>query len=77
MFTYTTVFGWYAALLFHRTRHLLAPVVAHMVCNHLGLPAFYQLPSHPHRRLLCAAYVAGVATFAALLLPLTSPALYR
>jgi len=76
MFTYTTIFGWFAAFLFYRTRQLSAPVMAHVLCNHLGLPSFHHLPSHPRRRLLTAAYVVGIAAFAALLLPLTAPELY-
>ena len=76
MFTYTTLFGWFAAFLFYRTRQLSAPVVAHMLCNHLGLPSFHQLPPHPRRRLLVVVYGVGIAAFAALLLPLTAPELY-
>ena len=39
-FTYTTLFGAFAAYAFCRTHRLSAPVAAHMLCNYLGLPGF-------------------------------------
>ncbi|XP_048225919.1 CAAX prenyl protease 2 isoform X2 [Ricinus communis] len=35
---YTVVFGSYASFLYIRTGHLLAPLVAHIFCNFMGLP---------------------------------------
>ncbi|XP_020581526.1 CAAX prenyl protease 2 isoform X2 [Phalaenopsis equestris] len=35
---YTVVFGWYASFLFLRTGNLISAVVAHIVCNVMGLP---------------------------------------
>lgn len=77
MFSYTTVFGWYAAFLFHRTGHLLAPVVAHIFCNHMGCPAFHEIPTHPYCRVLCVVYAVGIVGFAVLLNPATSAELFR
>ena len=37
-FTYTVVFGWFAAFAFLRTGHLAGPVAAHAFCNVMGLP---------------------------------------
>ena len=36
--TYTTIFGYIAALLFLRTGTLIAPIVSHMICNYAQLP---------------------------------------
>ncbi|CAI9097758.1 OLC1v1034241C2 [Oldenlandia corymbosa var. corymbosa] len=38
---YTVVFGSYASFLFVRTGHLISPLVAHMFCNYMGIPAFF------------------------------------
>ena len=70
---YTTVFGAYASLLLLRTGHLAAPILAHALCNLLGLPPVGRLARRPA---LAAATVGGVAAFAALLRPLTSPRLF-
>jgi len=75
-FGYTTVFGWLATFLLLRTGHLAAPVTAHVFCNWMGLPDFAGAARHPRRRLVGAAYVAGVGLFAALLFPLTEPRLF-
>ena len=40
-FTYTSVFGWYAAFLFLRTGSLWSCVIAHAWCNAMGLPRFW------------------------------------
>ena len=53
-----------------------APVAAHALCNALGFPAFGAIPSHPRAGFIATAFCAGVALFAALLMPLTDPALY-
>ena len=75
-FAFTTVFGWYAALLFVRTGHLAAPFLVHAFCNSLGFPRFGEVPSHPQAALIKACFGAGIAAFAALLMQLTRPALY-
>lgn len=37
-FTYTTIFGWFAAYLFIRTGSVWASVAVHSFCNSMGLP---------------------------------------
>jgi len=70
---YTTVFGWFAAWLFVRTGHFVAPVGAHMFCNILGFPPLIRIFEDKR---LCAATIAGVILFACLLGPLTQPQLF-
>jgi prenyl protein peptidase len=40
-FTYTSLFGFFAAFVFLRTGSLYAAIVAHSFCNWSGLPRFY------------------------------------
>ncbi|KAF1990595.1 CaaX prenyl proteinase Rce1 [Aulographum hederae CBS 113979] len=40
-FTYTTLFGWFAAFVFLRTGSVWAAMAAHGFCNWLGLPRFW------------------------------------
>lgn len=75
-FCYTSVFGWFAGFLLLRTGHMAAVVAVHSFCNFMGLPMFGAVPSHKKATLLAATYLAGIAAFAALLLPLTQPQLY-
>ena len=76
-FGYTLVFGWFAVFLLLRTGHAAAPVAAHAVCNYMGFPRFSAIAEHPrHARVVVIAYLAGIAAFAALLFPLTSPAVF-
>lgn len=75
--SYTTVFGWLAALFFVRSRHLAAAVLPHAFCNFMGPPA----PPPPQwgalrRRAVVVAYAAGIAAFFWLVGPLTDPRLY-
>lgn len=71
---YTMVFGSYASFLFVRTGHLVAPLVAHIVCNYMGLPALY---SGRKGILVSLAFMAGSVAFFLLLFPLTDPTLYN
>lgn len=73
-FTYTSLFGAYSSYLFLRTGHLLGPLVAHIFCNFMGLPAFARVPNHRYRRTLTAAFVLGLGSFIALT---TLDAIYR
>mmetsp|Transcript_6729 Transcript_6729/g.14850 ORF Transcript_6729/g.14850 Transcript_6729/m.14850 type:complete len:310 (+) Transcript_6729:88-1017(+) len=77
-FTYTTVFGWYECLLFINTGSLVAPVVVHMFCNLMGVPHFGRMMQQGGSRPWVPLLVTGlgVAGFAALFKPLTSPLLY-
>ncbi|KAG2619850.1 hypothetical protein PVAP13_3NG140300 [Panicum virgatum] len=71
---YTVIFGWYAAFLFIRTGNLLSPIVAHVFCNMMGLPAF----SSPQTKgVASVAFLAGSICFFCLLFPATSPELYN
>ncbi|XP_043697765.1 CAAX prenyl protease 2 isoform X2 [Telopea speciosissima] len=70
---YTVIFGCYASFLFMRTGHLLAPIVAHIFCNMMGLPAL----SRRNKGLTSVAFVAGVAGFLWFLFPATHPDLYN
>ncbi|KAJ3189283.1 hypothetical protein HDU85_002911 [Gaertneriomyces sp. JEL0708] len=76
-FAYTTLFGWYATLLLMRTGSILAPIVSHMFCNFMGVPAFDEIDYYPrYSKLIKAAYISGLLLFAVLLFPLTDPAFF-
>ena len=72
-FAYTSVFGVFSAFLFVRTGHLVSPVLAHVLCNVLGLPPIEMLLEHPHRVAMATLYVVGLLTFILLLVPMTEP----
>ncbi|XP_023933537.1 CAAX prenyl protease 2-like [Lingula anatina] len=77
-FSYTTVFGAYSAFLFIRTGSLVAPVVAHAFCNHMGFPDIgmvFQYPP-PQRYKIMANFVIGLVLWCFLLYPLTHPPLF-
>lgn len=40
-FTYTTLFGWYAAFIYMRTGSLYACIIIHAFCNAMGLPRLW------------------------------------
>ncbi|XP_027069641.1 CAAX prenyl protease 2 [Coffea arabica] len=71
---YTVIFGSYASFLFVRTGHLIAPLVAHIFCNYMGLPTTF---SRRAGMVSMAAFIAGSLGFFWLLFPLTSPHLYN
>ncbi|XP_021728675.1 CAAX prenyl protease 2-like isoform X3 [Chenopodium quinoa] len=71
---YTMIFGSYASFLFIRTGHLSAPLVAHIVCNYMGLPAVY---ARKKGVVVSLAFISGTIAFVRLIFPLTSPALYN
>lgn len=70
---YTVVFGSYASFLFVRTGHLLAPLVAHVFCNFMGLPVLFSR----RRGVVSLAFVVGMVGFLWLLFPMTSPHLFN
>uniref|UniRef100_A0A2C9VAD2 intramembrane prenyl-peptidase Rce1 n=2 Tax=Manihot esculenta TaxID=3983 RepID=A0A2C9VAD2_MANES len=70
---YTVIFGSYASFLFIRTGHLLAPLVAHVFCNFMGLPVLFARS----KGIVSLAFVAGVVSFLWLLFPVTRPDLYN
>ncbi|XP_071079681.1 CAAX prenyl protease 2-like [Haliotis cracherodii] len=75
---YTTIFGAYSAFLFLRTGHLMAPVIAHAFCNHMGFPAFSEVMGYqkPTRTKLVTFFVVGMLLWMVVLYPMTSPWLY-
>jgi prenyl protein peptidase len=63
---FTTVFGWWVAFLWHRSRDFLPIGAIHCFCNWMGLPDFcgaiqWKIPRE--RRIILTAYVAGVVAF--------------
>ena len=72
---YTSLFGMFSAFLFIRTGHLESAVMSHTFCNLMGLPAFEDIPHHPHPALIGLCYLVGLCGFGVLLFPLTNPKL--
>lgn len=86
-FTYTSIFGFVAALLFMRTGSIYSAITSHMICNFIGLPdiGFMYDPKnamntrdcssysclYPLRYFLLVIHVIGLLLFATLLFPLT------
>ncbi|PON42458.1 CAAX amino terminal protease [Parasponia andersonii] len=70
---YTLIFGSYASFLFIRTGHLLAPLVAHICCNFMGLPVVFSRS----KGIVSVAFLAGMVGFLWLLFPFTRPDLYN
>ena len=67
-FTYTTLFGTYASLVYLHTKSLLAVISAHSFCNAMGLPDLRFLrmeesPLYAHRKSLLTMHVVGFAGF--------------
>jgi len=77
-FTYTSIFGAYSAYLFLRTGHLIAPVLVHSFCNHMGFPDFGSLKEMPEfqRRICVGFFLFGLIMWAFLVEHLTEPGLY-
>ena len=73
---FTTVFGWYASFLLLRTGHYIAPLGAHAFCNVMSFPDLSAARAHPRATLIMRLYLVGIIAFAALLGPLSHPALY-
>ncbi|KAJ1508555.1 hypothetical protein HMI56_007237 [Coelomomyces lativittatus] len=74
---YSTIFGWIACFLYLRTGHLVAPVLAHIFCNIMGLPDVKSIPYSNAPKLIYFSYFVGFLSFLSLLGPLTSPPLFR
>ncbi|XP_033216768.1 CAAX prenyl protease 2 [Belonocnema kinseyi] len=78
-FAYTTVFGAYAAYLFVRTGHFVAPFAAHSFCNHMGLPDLSEIATYkdPLKRIiLVSLFVIGLVAWCFLLTPMTNPVIF-
>ncbi|XP_034942602.1 CAAX prenyl protease 2 [Chelonus insularis] len=75
-FMYTTLFGAYAAFLFVKTGHFIAPFAAHSFCNHMGFPDLSEVRAYkdPLKKagILCL-FVIGFVAWYYLLIPLTNP----
>ncbi|KAJ0973421.1 hypothetical protein J5N97_021380 [Dioscorea zingiberensis] len=71
---YTVIFGWYASFLFIRTGNLIAPIVAHIFCNVMGLPVFL---SPGAKGKVAISFAVGVVGFFKLLFLATRPDLYN
>ncbi|XP_050546931.1 CAAX prenyl protease 2 isoform X2 [Daktulosphaira vitifoliae] len=77
-FVYTTIFGAYSALLFISTGNLIAPILAHKFCNHMGFPDFremFQLPE-PKRSCLFIISLAGFILWCFLIVFCMEPWIY-
>jgi prenyl protein peptidase len=81
--TYTSIFGFIAALLFLRTGSIFPSIVSHIICNFVGLPdmGFMVPPPNFHQRMGCnyrfryiilALHALGLILFSVLLFPCTS-----
>ena len=65
--TYTTLFGAYVSHVFVRTGSLSGVVVAHIICNYMGLPdisfAYSTSNLHVYFWLICIIYFVGIYGF--------------
>ena len=59
--------------------NLMAPVIVHAFCNHMGFPNFREVFAYeqPKRGQIMASFVFGAVAWCFLLYPMTSPALYN
>lgn len=62
-FSYTSLFGMYAALLYLHSGTIVAPITAHITCNYLGIPDFAAITRHESAKALYVAYVMALVTF--------------
>ena len=77
--TYTSIFGYIAALLFMRTGSIYASIWSHMICNFVGLPdvGFFQPNAAPtsclyrYRFIITAFHIGGLISFSYLIMYLT------
>ena len=74
--TYTSLFGLFSAFVFVRSRHLLGVVLAHSLCNVLGLPPLDEVKYCAWKKLVALAYVLGLLLFLFFLFPLTNSQLF-
>lgn len=79
-FAYTTLFGAYAAFLFVKTGHLIAPFMVHSFCNHMGFPDLSEVVAYkdPIKRAgLLLLFVIGLLAWCFLLTPMTNPTFFH
>ncbi|XP_043483295.1 CAAX prenyl protease 2 isoform X1 [Leptopilina heterotoma] len=78
-FSYTTLFGAYAAFLFFKTGHFVAPFAAHSFCNHMGFPDLSEVATYegPWKRAgLMSLFVLGLIAWCFFLTPMTNPSFF-
>lgn len=68
--TYTTLFGAYASHVFVRTGSFMSSVIAHVICNYMGLPDLRCFSSdersnrlYGYRYLIAMMYILGISLF--------------
>lgn len=74
--TYTSIFGIFSAYLFIRTGHMTSAILAHSLCNYMGLPEMWTIHRHRYRYMVGMAYVGGLIGFMYFLPKWTQPSLY-
>jgi prenyl protein peptidase len=73
---YTSVFGLIGAFLQVRTGHFIAPALAHIFCNYMGLPDL-DFQYHKRKNLYWLLYAIGLVGFFVAAGPLTDPTLHN
>ncbi|PXF45340.1 CAAX prenyl protease 2 [Gracilariopsis chorda] len=71
-FTFTFLFGIYAATLYENAASICAPYAAHVLCNVLELPNFDAIAHHARRNLILVLYALSLVAFGVLFAPLTA-----
>ncbi|OAV88318.1 hypothetical protein PTTG_07582 [Puccinia triticina 1-1 BBBD Race 1] len=68
-FTYTTIFGWYAAFIYLRTGSVISATLCHSFCNYMGLPPIFDsMQRFPNKRIaILMYYLIGIIAFGVLL----------
>lgn len=74
--TYTSLFGMFSGILLIRTGYIISAIVAHALCNILGLPDIYSIADHRQPLRVAVMYVVGLVGFLYLLFPLTSSKMF-
>lgn len=77
-FLYTTVFGAYSTFLLLRSGHVIASILAHVVCNLMGVTNVMEVMLYEgfKRYALIFLHAVGVIVWGCLLFPFTEPHLY-
>ncbi|CAH0400561.1 unnamed protein product [Chilo suppressalis] len=77
-FAYTSLFGAYSAYLFVRTGHVVAPLLAHIFCNHMGFPNFGEVNQYPptQRILIIFSFLLGFSIWCMYISSMTNPDIY-
>lgn len=79
-FIYTSVFGIYCGFIFIRTGHVIAVIIVHAFCNHMGFPDFaaiFSFKSIPVRAALIGCFLTGLIGWYWLVGSLTNPIIYH